>query len=203
MQSPGAPSPEPKSRRGLARRRRPAVWRARWCRSCGIPLRGQAPRAVGSTGCLALCGRRSVRSPPAFRRSVNAPLGRSPGRSLMARTARRACRRSVSGHVSAEHLTVPGARGHCRPCPPRVKSPGALPMSACSHPLVGVRLHRPLAFPLPLWEPCGIRQESFVDGLPGTVARSGRRSGLPFGCGRVMDRPPSATASMRLTTRLV
>ena len=55
----------------------------------------------------------------------------------MARTAGRACRRSESGHVSAEHRTVPGARCHCRPCRLRVKSPGAIPVPACIHRLVG------------------------------------------------------------------
>ena len=73
----------------------------------------------------------------------------------MARTAGRVCRRSVSGHVSAEHLTVPGARGHCRPCRTRVKSPGACPVSARSHRLVGVCLHRPLRLRFPRGSPAG------------------------------------------------
>lgn len=78
---------------------------------------------------------------------------------------------------------IPGARHHCRPCRPRVKFPGALPVSAWGYRLAGARLPRPLASPFPSWEPYGIRQECSVDGLPGRmVEQSTQRSDLSFGC---------------------
>ena len=104
---------------------------------------------AGSTCCLAPCGccpcphhdgGSGARPPePSGGGHARPSVGLLTGASV-AQTAGRICRRSESGHVSAEYLTVPGARRHCRPCRPRVKSLGALPVSACGHRLVGLRL---------------------------------------------------------------
>ena len=98
----------------------------------------------------------------------------------MARTAGRACRRSVSGHVSSEHRTVPGTRGHSSPCWPRAKSPGARSASACSHRLVGARLHRRFPSPFPSSEPYGIWRECLVARLLAMGFISA------FGCARTL-----------------